>query len=102
MSQFTYKYTTESELFSFDFNPVLLSGETLLTAACTAVTIQGTDPAPSAILSGVPVISSGKATQRVIGGINENIYRLVMTCTTSVGNTYTCTGDIPVYAPTAN
>jgi hypothetical protein len=102
MSQFTYKYTTESELFSFDFNPVLLGGETLLTATCTAVTIQGTDPDPSDVLSGSPVISLGKATQRVIGGINENIYRLVMTCTTSAGNTYTCTGDIPVYAPTAN
>ena len=102
MSQFTYKYTTESELFSFDFNPVLNTGETLSTANCTAVTIQGTDPNPSAVLSGVPVISLGKATQRVVGGINENIYRLIMTCTTSLGNTYTCTGDIPVYAPTAN
>jgi hypothetical protein len=100
MSQFTFKYTTESELFSFDFNPVLNTAETLTTATCTAVTIQGTDPAPSAILSGTPVISLGKATQRVVGGINENIYRLVMTCTTNAGNTYTCTGDIPVYSPT--
>jgi hypothetical protein len=90
------------ELFSFDFNPVLNTGETLSTATCTAVTIQGTDPDPSAVLSGSPVISLGKATQRIVGGINENIYRLIMTCTTSLGNTYTCTGDIPVYAPTAN
>jgi hypothetical protein len=37
----------------------------------------------------------------VVGGLNENIYRLIMTCTTSDGNTYTCTGDIPVYSPTA-
>ena len=102
MSQFTSKFITESELFSFDFNPVLATGETLSTATCTAVTIQGTDPNPSAILSGTPVISLGKATQRVVGGLNENIYRLVMTCTTSASNTYTCTGDIPVYSPTAN
>lgn len=101
MSQFSYKYTTESELFSFDFNPVLNTGETLSTATCTAYTQQGTDLDPSAILSGTPVISLGKATQRVIGGVDDNIYRLVMTVTTNQANTYTCTGDIPVYAPTS-
>ncbi len=99
MSQFTYKYTTESELFSFDFNPVLGTGETLSTASCTAITLQGTDIAPSAILSGVPVISLGKATQRVTGGVADNTYRLIMTVTTSSSNTFTATGDIPVYDP---
>ena len=99
MSQFSYKLTTESELFSFDFNPVLGTGETLSTATCTAITLQGTDPAPSAILSGSPVINLGKATQRVIGGVADNTYRLIMTCTTSASNTYTCTGDIPVFSP---
>jgi len=101
MSQFSYKLTTESELFSFDFNPVLGTGETLLTATCTAVTQQGTDTNPSSVLSGTPVISLGKATQRVIGGLDENTYRLIMTVTTSSGNTFTATGDIPVYAPTS-
>jgi hypothetical protein len=99
MPQFTQKYTTESELFSFDFNPVLQTGETLSTATCTAVTIQGTDTDPSAILTGTPNISLGKATQRVTGGVADNIYRLIMTCTTNEGNTYTVTGDIPVYSP---
>ena len=99
MSQFTYKYTTESELFSFDFNPVLGTGETLSTASCTAITLQGTDIAPSAILSGVPVISLGKATQRVTGGVADNTYLLIMTVTTSSSNTFTATGDIPVYSP---
>jgi hypothetical protein len=99
MSQFSYKLTTESELFSFDFNPVLGVGETISTANCTAITLQGTDPTPSTILSGNPVVSLGKATQRVTGGVADNTYRLIMTCTTSAGNTYTCTGDIPVYDP---
>jgi hypothetical protein len=99
MSQFSYKLTTESELFSFDFNPVLIAGETLTSATCTAITLQGTDTAPSAILSGSPVTSLGKATQRVTGGVADNTYRLIMTCATSYGNTYTCTGDIPVYSP---
>ena len=99
MSQFSMKLTTESELFSFDFNPVLGTGETISTASCTAITLQGTDIAPSAILSGVPVISLGKATQRVTGGVADNTYRLIMTVTTSSSNTFTATGDIPVYSP---
>jgi hypothetical protein len=101
MSQFTQKLTTESELFTFDFSPVLTTGETLNTATCTAVTQQGTDTNPSAILSGSVNINLGKATQRVIGGVDDNTYRLIMTVTTSNGNTYTATGDIPVYAPTS-
>jgi hypothetical protein len=99
MSQFSYKYTTESELFTFDFNPVLGTGETLSTASCTAITLQGTDLNPSIILSGIPVINSGKATQRVVGGVADNTYRLIMTVTTNQSNTFTCTGDIPVYDP---
>ena len=99
MAQFSYKYTTESELFLFDFNPILQPSETLTSATCTAITIQGTDANPSAILSGAPTINLGKATQRVIGGVADNTYRLIMTCVTNQGNTYTVTGDIPVYSP---
>jgi hypothetical protein len=99
MSQFSYKLTTESELFSFDFNPVLQPSETLTTGTCTAITAQGTDTNPSAILSGSVNLSLGKATQRVIGGVADNTYRLIMTCVTNEGNTYTCVGDIPVYDP---
>lgn len=101
MAQFSYKLTTEQENFSFDFNPILNTGETLVSGTCTAVTQQGTDASPSAILSGSPVLSLGKATQRVIGGVDDNTYRLIMTVTTSSGNVFTATGDIPVYAPTS-
>jgi hypothetical protein len=99
MSQFSYKLTTESELFSFDFNPVLQPSETLSTGNCTAITAQGTDTNPSAILSGSVNLSLGKATQRVVGGVANNTYRLIMTVTTNQSNTYTCVGDIPVYSP---
>jgi hypothetical protein len=103
MSQFTQKYTTESELFSFDFNPVLVTGQTISTATCTAITLQGTDPNPSAILSGVPVVVSEKTTQRVQSGVADNTYRLIMTVTNKpIINTYTCTGDIPVYSLRSN
>ena len=78
MAQFSYKLVPESELFSFDFNPVLQPAETLNTAACTAITAQGTDPNPSAILSGTPTVSSGKANQRVIEETNifiQGVYK---------------------------
>jgi hypothetical protein len=101
MAQFTEKLTTETEPFSFDFNPVLATGETLTTATATAYTQQGVDLNPSAILSGLPVISDGQATQIITGGLDECTYRVVMTCNTSLGNVYTCLGDIPVYAPTS-
>jgi hypothetical protein len=100
MSQFSYKLVPESELFSFDFNPVLQTSETLTTGTCTAITAQGTDTNPSAILSGSVNLSLGKASQRVIGGVADNTYRLIMTVTTNQGNTYTAVGDIPVYSPT--
>ena len=72
MAQFSYKLVPESELFSFDFNPVLQPSESINTASCSAITAQGTDTNPSAILSGTPTISLGKATQRVIGGVADN------------------------------
>jgi hypothetical protein len=99
MAQFSYKLTTESELFTFDFTPVLQPTETLTSATCTAITIQGLDVNPSAILSGSPSFASGLASQRVIGGLQDNTYRLIMTCGTNEGNIYTVTGDIPVYSP---
>ena len=98
-NSFTYKITSENELFTFNFSQVLDPAETISSATCTAITLQGTDVAPSAILSGSPVVSLGKATQRVTGGVADNTYRLIMTVTTSASNTYTCTGDIPVYDP---
>lgn len=98
-NQFTYKLTTESENFTFDFNPVLGTSETLSTATCSIIVQQGTDPSPSSMLSGSPVISAGKATQRVLGGLDEVTYRLIMTVTTNQGNTLTLTGDLPIYSP---
>lgn len=95
---FSYKLTTESELFGFDFSQVLTSGETLSTAVCTVIVMNGIDPNPDAILVGAAAITNSKANQRIAGGISEVTYRLVMTVTTSYGNTYTAVGDLPVYS----
>lgn len=95
---FSYKITTESELFTFDFSQVLSSSETISTATCTAIVMNGTDANPSAILVGASVISNKTASQRVANGVSEVTYRLTMTITTSLGNTYVGVGDLPVYA----
>jgi hypothetical protein len=96
---FSYKITTESELFTFDFSQVLSPSETISTATCTVIVMDGTDTNPSAILVGSSVISNMTASQRVANGVSEVTYRLEMTITTSQGNTYVGIGDLPVYAP---
>jgi len=94
---FSYKITTESELFTFDFSQVLSPSETISTATCSVIVMNGTDPSPSAILSGTAVISNMTASQRVVNGISEVTYRLEMTITTTQGNTYVGVGDLPIY-----
>jgi hypothetical protein len=96
---FTYKLTTESEIFSFDFSQVLTPSETITTATCSVLVVDGVDGNPSSILSGFTSISGAVASIRVVGGLTGVTYRLVMTITTSYGNTYTALGDIPVYDP---
>lgn len=96
---FSYKLTTENELFTFDFSQVLLSSETLSTATCTVIVMNGTDPSPSSILYGAAQISGAKASQRIYNGISDVTYRLIMTVTSSLGNTYTAVGDLPIYDP---
>jgi len=95
---FSYKITTESELFSFDFSQVLAPSETISSAACTATVMNGTDSNPSNIIVGTPVIANKIASQRIANGVSEVTYRLQMTITTSTSNTYVGVGDLTVYA----
>ena len=95
---FSYKITTESELFTFDFSQVLSPAETISSATCTVILMDGIDPNPNAILAGTAIIANKTASQRIIGGLAEVTYRLEMTITTSLNNTYVGVGDLPVYA----
>jgi hypothetical protein len=94
---FSYKITTESELFTFDFTQVLSPSETISTATCTVVVMNGIDPTPNNIIVGAAVINNQTASQRIANGLNEVTYRLVMTITTSQGNTYVGIGDLNIY-----
>jgi hypothetical protein len=94
---FSYKIITESELFTFDFSQVLLPSETISTATCTVLVMDGTDTNPTNILIGSAAISNKTASQRIANGVTEVTYRLVMTITTSNGNTYVGVGDLSMY-----
>jgi hypothetical protein len=96
---FSYKLVSDNELFAFDFSQVLVTNETLVSAACSVIVMSGTDTNPTAILYGSPTVSGSVATQRIYSGVSEVTYRLVMTVTTSVGNIYTAVGDLPIYDP---
>lgn len=100
MTTLAFKYTTESELINFNFTPVLLTGETISSAALSVTVRTGTDATPSAILSGSASISGGYVVQRVIAGTDNVTYRITCTATTSSSNIYTLTADLPVYSPT--
>jgi hypothetical protein len=95
---FSYKITNESELFTFDYSPVLNSGETITTASCFVEVISGTDPNQNAILVGSPFINGSLVSQRVSNGVSEVTYRLSMTAVTNQTNVYTVVGDLPVYS----
>ena len=95
---FSYKLTTDSELFGFDFSQVIGATETLSTATSSVIVMSGTDPTPSSILVGSPAITQAKVNQRISGGISDVTYRIVVTVTTSLGNTFTAVGDLPVYS----
>jgi hypothetical protein len=96
---FSYKITTENEQFTFDFSPIMASGETISSATCTIEVKEGTDPTPSSIKVGSPAISGQQVAQRITGGLDGVIYRVEMTATTSLTNVYTIVADLPVLAP---
>lgn len=95
---FSYKITSESELFGFDYSQVLASGETISSAVASVLVMNGIDLNPSAILVGAPSISGNKVSQRISGGNDGVTYRIEMVATTSLGNVYACVGDLPVYS----
>jgi bifunctional N-acetylglucosamine-1-phosphate-uridyltransferase/glucosamine-1-phosphate-acetyltransferase GlmU-like protein len=97
---FSYKFTAEIKPLSFDFSQVLATGETLSTAICTVLVIDGVDASPSSLLSGGASIIGSKIYQQVQSGTAGVTYRIVATITTSAGNTLVALGDLPVYSTT--
>jgi hypothetical protein len=97
---FSYKFVTEIKPLSFDFSQVLATGETLSTASCSVLVIDGVDANPSNLLSSGASIVGNKVYQQVQNGVAGVTYRLVVTVTTSAGSTLVALGDLPVYSTT--
>lgn len=98
---FSYKVTTENEQFTFDFSPAMGTGETITSATSTVEVVSGTDPSPTSILLGGPVVSGQQVGQRIYGGLDGVIYRIEVTALTSAANTLVLLADLQVLAPTS-
>ncbi len=97
----------EVVLLTFDFCPSLGVSETLSSASDVFLLISGTDSTPSSRLVGSPVISGETVSQLVsfVGlvltdALPTNQYRLIMTVTTSLGQTIDSWAQITVSDPT--
>ena len=85
---FDNKKVNESVVLGMDFTNLLGDGETLDVPTTVLSVVLGTDAAVAAMLSGSPAVSSVYVLQRVINCVDEAIYKLRFTVTTSSGNTF--------------
>lgn len=86
-SDFQNSTVGESEVYSFDFENDIASGETLSVATFTLSVHEGTDASPSSRLSGSSSISGTIASQRLTGLQSNVTYNLSCSVTTSLNNT---------------
>jgi hypothetical protein len=95
------KLVGEDITFEFDMLSRLKLGETLVTSACVATVYSGVDAAPSAILSGLPVISGSIVSQKVINGLPGVIYLLSVSVRSSLSNIFINEGKLAVLSSPA-
>ena len=85
---FGSKLSGETVIEAFDFTSRIPSAtETISTASTTATVYSGTDASPSGVISGAATISGKVVSQAFTGGLAGNIYQVVCSVTTSLGQT---------------
>lgn len=94
--QFFPKPQPASLLLSFDFLSDLAVGETISTKVVTSTVYSGTDPNPSAMISGSASVVATLVIQKVTGGFTGNIYDLLCTITTNLGQTIQKAGYLAI------
>lgn len=94
--EFAPKYPGATRTAGFNFTSDLASGETISTAVVTCTVYSGTDASPSSMISGSDTISGAVVTQLITGGVVGNVYELLCTITTSLGQTLTKPGYLAV------
>ena len=89
MSQlFSPKRADEAEFFTFEFAPLLSTGETLVTANWAIE-----DPS---MMPDNPAIGTSTTTQLIQGGTARKTYPITCTVTTSLGQTLVLTSGLPI------
>lgn len=99
MSALTFpdKAPAEIVFLGFDFAADLDTGETISgTPTITASLVAGTDPTPSAIISGIPSVVGALVVQRVGGGIAGASYRLTCQITLDSSRVLVLAATLPV------
>ena len=93
---FSSKDPSETVILGFDFSALTSSPSSPVVSIARA---SGTaDPSPAAMLSGSPSVSSGKAIQRVVGGLIGANYVLRCQVDAPDGSRYILSGVLPVRA----
>lgn len=98
--QLTPKDPSETVIVTFDFSPVLATGESLESIVGISSTLfYGTDSNPSAMVTTSPLIlNASQMVQPVSGGIDQNTYKIKATVTTNLNQILTITAILPVVA----
>jgi hypothetical protein len=85
-TDFSPKTPNEKLLYGFNFQDLLASGESINAATFTMFVDDGTDPNPSAMLSGGPVLNMSPIVRHlVVGGVSGVTYALVCLVETTKG-----------------
>lgn len=81
----------------FEFCALLADDESISSAELSVVVRAGDAGQPlTGLLSGAPVIEGARVLQVFAGGLLGSIYRVKCRATTSAGNVYALSGDVPV------
>lgn len=86
------KYPQDIVPVLFDFSDYLIAGETIVTAVVTAKTESGVDPAPTAIINGIPmlnVLQPFHVVQWIKDGLVGVLYGLTCAATINTGEVLT-------------
>jgi hypothetical protein len=93
------KATNEVIPISVNFSDMLQFGEAITGASCTCTVFSGTDPSPSALVSGIATYTGSTVTQNITGGLAGNIYTLAFIVTASNSHNYVKVGQLSVISP---
>lgn len=94
--RYTHKDPSEAIRYGYDFAPLLVDGDTLLSVTSTIRVIEGEDASAAAMLSGTVAINGSKVSQLVINGVVGVTYKIGFSATTSSSQTFIEAGLLQV------